>query len=73
MDVNLCRLPKENIIMPKFQVPLAGFMRHLFSTDSAAIQSMQPERQFISKKNTHSKNCWHFISDKENPLRISGI
>ena len=68
MDVNLCRLPDESIIMPKFPVPLAGVMRHLFSTDSAAIQSKQPEKQFISMKNMHSKNCWHFISDKDNPL-----
>jgi hypothetical protein len=71
--VNLCRLPEESIIMPKFPVPLAGVMRHLFSMDRAAIQPKQVERQFISKKNTHSKNCWRFISDKENPLRISGI
>ena len=52
----------------KFPVPLAGVMWHLLSTDSAAIQSKQLERQFICKKNTHCKNCWHFISDKENPL-----
>ena len=73
MDVNLCRLPEESIIMPKFPVPLAGVMRHLVSTDRAAIQSKQPERQFINMKNMHSKNCWHFISDKDNPLWINVI
>ena len=64
MDVNLCRLPDEIKMISKFPVPLAGFMRHLLSTDRAAIQPKQPERQFTSKKNTHSKNCWHFTSKK---------
>ena len=64
MDVNLCRLPGKRKSMPKFPVPLAGIMWHLFSTDSAAILTKQPERQFTSKKNTHSKNCWHFTSKK---------
>ncbi|RHR85464.1 hypothetical protein DWW33_12190 [Roseburia sp. AF15-21] len=68
MDVNLCRLPDEIIIISKFSVPLAGFMWHLLSTDSAAILTKQAERQFTSKKTPHSKNCWHFISDKDNPL-----
>ena len=66
MDVNLCRLPDENSIIPKFLVPLAGIMWHLPSTDSTAIQPKQPERQFTNKQKTHSKNCWHFVSDKEN-------
>ena len=66
MDVNLCRLPDEIKIISKFLVPLAGIMLHLYSTDSAAIQPKQAERQFTSKKNPHSKNCWHFISDKDN-------
>ena len=52
-------------IISKFPVSLAGIMWHLPSTDSAAIPPKQPERQFTNKKNTHSKNCWHFISDKE--------
>ena len=65
MDVNLCRLPDENSIIPKFLVPLAGIMWHLPSTDSTAIQPKQPERQFTNKQKTHSKNCWHFVSDKE--------
>ena len=64
-DVNLCRLPDENSIIPKFLVPLAGIMWHLPSTDSTAIQPKQPERQFTIKKNTHYKNCWHFIPDKD--------
>ena len=64
MDVNLCRLPDEIKMISKFPVPLAGIMWHLFSTDSAAILTKQPERQFTSKKNTHSKNCWHFTSKK---------
>ena len=62
------RLPDENSMMSKFLVPLAGFMWHLLSTDSAAILTKQTERQFTSKKTPHSKNCWHFISDKDNPL-----
>ncbi|MFR6392557.1 MAG: glycerol-3-phosphate acyltransferase [Roseburia sp.] len=41
-------------------------MRHLPSTDSTVIQPKQPERQFTDKKNTHSKNCWHFIVHKDN-------
>ena len=65
-DVNLCRLPDELSIISKFPVPLAGIMRHLPSTDSTAIQPKQPERQFTDKKNTHSKNCWHFIVHKDN-------
>jgi len=64
MDVNLCRLPDEIKMISKFPVPLAGIMWHLFSTDSAAILTKQPERQFTSKKNQHSKNCWHFTSKK---------
>ena len=65
-DVNLCRLPDELSIISKFPVPLAGIMRHLPSTDSTVIQPKQPERQFTDKKNTHSKNCWHFIVHKDN-------
>ena len=68
-DVNLCRLPDELSIISKFPVPLAGIMRHLPSTDSTAIQPKQPERQFTNKKNTHSKNCWHFIVHKDNLSR----
>ena len=50
MDVNLCRLPDENSIIPKFLVPLAGIMWHLPSMDSTAIQPKQPERQFTNKQ-----------------------
>ena len=64
MDVNLCRLPDLTKYVSKFLVPLAGVRRHLSSTDRAVIQPKQAERQFISKKNTHSKNCWHFTSKK---------
>jgi len=67
MDVNLCRLPDEINMIAKFPVSLAGIMWHLPSTDSAAIPPKQPERQFTNKKNTHSKNDWHFISNKDNP------
>ena len=65
MDVNMCRLPDEIRIMPKFPVPLADIMWHPLLTDSAAIQPKQLERQFTTKQKTHSKNCWHFVSDKE--------
>ncbi|MEQ3123755.1 hypothetical protein AAAX76_10175 [Roseburia amylophila] len=51
MDVNLCRLPDENRIMPKFPVPLAGFMWHPLLTDGTTILSKQVKRQFIIKKN----------------------
>ena len=51
MDVNLCRLPDENSIIPKFLVPLAGIMWHPLLTDSADILSKQVKRQFIIKKN----------------------
>ena len=50
------------------QMPDKACKGHLLSTDSAAILTKQAERQFTSKKTPHSKNCWHFISDKENPL-----
>ena len=50
MDVNLCRLPDENRIMPKFPVPLAGFMWHPLLTDGTTILSKQVKRQFIIKK-----------------------
>ena len=50
------------------QMPDKGCYGHLLSTDSAAILTKQTERQFTSKKTPHSKNCWHFISDKDNPL-----
>ena len=64
MDVNLCRLPDENRIMPKFPVPLAGFMWHPLLTDGTTILSKQAKRQFIIKKNgplrtvgiSHQKN-----------------
>ena len=72
-DVNLHRLPDKVIYCPKFPVPLAAVRWHLQSTDSAAILTKQAERQFIIKKNTHYKNCWHFISDKDNPLWINVI
>ena len=65
MDVNLCRLPGKRKSMPKFPVPLAGIMWHLCPADSVDIQPKQPERQFTIKKNTHYKNCWHFIPDKD--------
>ena len=51
MDVNLCRLPDENRIMPKFPVPLAGFMWYPLLTDGTTILSKQVKRQFIIKKN----------------------
>ena len=65
MDVNLCRLPDKRQRIPKSPVPLAGIMWHLYPADSVDIQPKQPERQFIIKKNTHYKNCWHFIPDKD--------
>ena len=65
MDVNLCRLPDKKQRIPKSPVPLAGIMWHLYPADSVDIQPKQPERQFIIKKNTHYKNCWHFIPDKD--------
>ena len=45
--------------MPKFPVPLAGFMWHPLLTDSAEILSKQAKRQFIITKNE--------------PLRMVGI
>jgi len=51
MDVNMCRLPDEIRIMPKFLVPLADIMWHPLLTDSADILSKQVKRQFIIKKN----------------------
>ena len=65
MDVNLCRLPDKKQRIPKSPVPLAGIMWHLCPADSVDIQPKQPERQFTIKKNTHYKNCWHFIPDKD--------
>ena len=59
MDVNLCWLPDENRIMPKFPAPLAGFMWHPLLTDGTTILSKQVKRQFIIKKNE--------------PLRMVGI
>ena len=52
MDVNMCRLPDEIRIMPKFLVPLADIMWHPLLTDSADILSKQVKRQFIIKKST---------------------
>ena len=50
MDVNLRRLPDNVMYYPKFPVPLAGFIEHPYSTDSADIQSKQRKDSLHSRK-----------------------
>ena len=50
MDVNLRRLPEYKFSMPKFLVPLAGFMLHPQSADHAATQSKQRKDNLQSSK-----------------------
>ena len=70
MDVNMCRLPDEIRIMPKFPVPLAGIRRHPLLTDSADILSKQLKRQFIIKKNGLLRTVGISHPEKSNEHRI---
>ena len=50
MDVNLRRLPEQMKSISKFLVPLAGFMLHPQSTDSAVTLSKQRKDSLQTSK-----------------------
>ena len=64
MDVNLCRLPDEIRIMPKFLVPP---YRHYVASafDGQCRYSVKAsEKTVYNKEKWTTKNSWHFTSPK---------
>ena len=73
MDVNLCRLPDEIIIISKFPVPLTALIRHLYFDEPCSYSDKHWKDCFYNKKKTPHFRTVVFRSERKSTANQRNI